>query len=366
MPLSELRKRIDALDEALLGLLEQRAQIALDVAAAKAELGRPLAYDPERERLVLARIRELATPDLLPPAAIESIFREIISACLALQRPLTVAYLGPEGTFSQMAALKLFGDSAVLRDVATIEGVVDAVSRGEASRGVLPLQNATEGSVAQSVRALMNSDLYIERELLLDVSHCLLSLAPNMPAVRRVYSHPQALGQCVNWLRRNLPGVELIHTSSTAAAVRAAADEPDSAAIASELAGELFGVPALATNVQDVAANATRFVVVSSRDAEPTGNDTTLVAFSLRDGPGALRRALGAFEDQGVSLTHIESHPSTETVWTYVFVVEMQGHRLDSANAAALAELESQCAHLRVLGSFARASRATAASTVRG
>jgi chorismate mutase/prephenate dehydratase len=361
MTLPELRQRIDNLDEQLLDLLQQRARIAREVAAVKLELGRPLAYDPERERQVLERIVGLADPDLLPVAALESIFREVISACLALQRPLTVAYLGPEGTYSQMAALRFFGDAALLRDAATIDGVIDAVQRGEASRGVLPLQNSTEGSVAQSVRALLGSDLFIERELVMDVAHCLLSRAANLPMVRRVYSHPQALGQCVNWLRRNLPDVELVHSTSTAAAVRSASHDPTAAAIGSRLAGRLADVPVLADNVQDMAANATRFVVVGPADAAPTDNDTTLVAFSLRDGPGALRRALGAFDDAGVSLTHIESHPSRDHVWAYVFVVEMDGHRLDPACERALRELETFCVHIRVLGSFARAGRSETA-----
>ena len=354
MSLPELRKEIDATDEQILALLLRRGELALQVAEEKQRLGRPLAYDPERERQVLDRIAALAGGGSLPPDAIRSIYREVISACLALQRPLSVAYLGPEGTFSHMAALQLFGQAAVLRDVATIEGVFDAVSRQDASRGVVPIENSTEGGVAASMRALVHGNLMVERELVIEISHCLLSHAPNLPGVRRVYSHPQALGQCTGWLRKNLPEVEWVQTTSTAAAVQHAAGDPQSAAIGSRLAGSLHKVPVLVESVQDTLHNATRFLVVGPHDAEPTGDDSTLIAFALRDGPGALRKALGAFEDQGISLSHIESHPSRDRDWGYVFVAELVGHRADATTRKAIDALYDACSWVRVMGSFPR------------
>jgi chorismate mutase/prephenate dehydratase len=357
MSLADLRVRIDAIDDQILELLEARAAIALQVAEVKRAEGRPLAYDPERERQVMDRM-VAASQGRLNPTAIRSVYREIISACLALQRPLTVAYLGPEGTFSQMAARTLFGDAAVYRDMASIEGVFDAVARGVATRGVVPIENSTEGSVVASVRALLHTDLMIERELVLDIAHCLLTRAAALPQVRRVYSHPQALGQCAGWLRKNLPDVEWIQTASTAAAVQQATLDPTSAAIASRLAGELAGVPALVDNVQDMERNATRFVVIGPTDALATGDDRTLVAFGLDDGPGRLRRALQAFEDEGISLSHIESHPSRDRAWNYVFVAEMAGHRTDPACERALSQLHAVCTHVRVLGSFPRGGSA--------
>lgn len=354
--LDELRALIDAIDDRILDLLEQRASVAFEIADAKARAGRAGVYDPERERKVIERLVD-AHSGLLPPSAVRAVYREIISACLALQRPLTVAYLGPEGTFSQMAALRLFGESAAYRDAATIEGVFDAVARGEATRGVVPLENSTEGSVAATIRGLLHGELHIERELVLDVAHSLLSRAPNLPAIRRVYSHPQALGQCTGWLRTNLPDVEWTQTTSTAAAVEHAAADPSAAAIGSRLAGELRGLHALVQNIHDNDDNATRFVVISADDAQPTGDDRTLVAFSLDDGPGALRRALSAFEDHGISLTRIESHPNRDRAWNYLFVAEMDGHRREEPVANALDALRLVCTDVRVLGSFPRFRR---------
>ena len=353
MSLDDLRARIDAIDEAIVALLVERAGVAVETAREKAKEGRTLAYDPVREQRVLERVAALAAGKL-PPLAVKTVFREIMSACLAVQRPLTVAYLGPEGTFSQAAAIRLFGRGAVLRPAVTIEGVFDAVARGEASHGVVPLQNATQGSVQTTLRALLRSELRVQRELVLEIRQCLLSRAGALTAIRRVASHPQALGQCGGWLRRNVPGAELVQTDSTAAAVRLAAEDPSVAAIGSRLAGELEGVPVLVGDVQDDERNATRFVVLAQQDAAPTGSDRTLVAFELEEGPGALRRALGAFDEEGVSLRHIESHPSPERPWAWVFVAELAGHRADAPCARALARLAEAAVEVRVLGSFDR------------
>lgn len=351
--LEDLRGRIDGIDAAIVELLAERATIAAATAVAKAREGRPVVYDPEREREVLERVARLAGARV-PALAVKTIFREIMSACLAVQRPLSVAYLGPEGTFSQAAAIRLFGRGALLTPSVTIEGVFDAVRRGEVSHGVVPLQNATQGSVPTTIRALLGSGLQVQRELVLEIRQCLLSRATALTAIRRVCSHPQALGQCGGWLRRNLPDAELVQTSSTAAAARLAREDATIAAIGSRLAAETEGVPVLIGDVQDDEHNATRFVVIAQHDAAPSGRDRTLVAFELDEGPGALRRALGAFEQAGVSLHHIESHPSLRRAWSWVFVVEVAAHRHDDACASALATLGEVAADVRVLGSFSR------------
>jgi chorismate mutase/prephenate dehydratase len=353
--LDELRAEIDRIDDALLDALEQRARVVLDVARVKEAEGRASFYDPDRERRIVERLT-LARRGILPVSAVRAVFREIISACLSLEQPLRVAYLGPEGTFSQLAARQLFGQAAAYWDAATIDGVFDAVAGGDASRGVVPLENSSEGSVSVTVRALLEGELVIERELVLEVSHCLLTRAGSLPKIARVYSHPQALGQCGLWLRRNLPDVPTIQKSSTSAAVLEALADPEGAALGSKLASELYGLPALCEGVQDDKANATRFVVIAKADAPPTGKDKTTLAFSLEDGPGALRRALGAFEEAGLSLTRIESHPSREKAWGHVFLCDLEGHRTDASVAAALGRLRAICAWVKVLGSYPRAA----------
>lgn len=352
MSLRDLRLQIDRLDDQLLDLLEERARLVEQVAVCKRQGDAPRFHDPEREREILARLT--ARAGRLPREAVRTIFREVISACLALEQPLRVAFLGPEGTFTHMAARSLFGLGARYREASTIAGVFDAVRGGDAACGVVPIENSTEGSVTLTADALIEGDLRIQQELILDVNHSLLSLSPGLLSVRRVHSHPQALAQCRAWLLRNLPQAELLTANSTAAAVREALLDEGAAAIGSRLAGELYGAPALAERIQDRPENATRFVVIAATDAPPSGDDRTTVAFSLRDEPGALRRALTLFDDAGLNLTRIESRPSLRRPWDYVFLVDLEGHRSDAKVVQALASLRERCADLRVLGSYPR------------
>lgn len=353
-PLDRLRADIDAIDDGILALLEQRAELALEVATAKQAAGLAAYYDPERERRIVARL-DAASRGRLSGTAVHAVFREIISACLSLQQPLRVAYLGPEGTFTQLAARELFGRGAEYRDATTIFGVFDAVARGHAARGVVPIENSSEGSVASTLRALVQHELLIERELVLDIRHCLLTRATALSDVTRVHSHPQALGQCSAWLQRNLPMVQVLPTASTAAAVIEALADPGSAALGSSLAGDLYGLPTLVEKVQDEPDNATRFVVVSPRDAARTGDDKTTLAFRLGEGPGELRRALEAFEAEGVDLARIESQPSRERAWAYLFSCDLAGHRDDGPIQAAIARLQASGAWVKLLGSYPRA-----------
>jgi chorismate mutase / prephenate dehydratase len=351
--LGPARARIDALDDTILKLLEERADVAREVAAVKREAKIEVFHDPERERQVLDRLVKRGG-DRFPPDAIRAVFREVMSACLSVEEPLRVAYLGPEGTFSQMAARHLFGLQARYRECATIEAVFEAVHSKDATYGVVPFENSTEGAVSMTSDALLEGDLLIRQEYVLPVSHCLLSQATSLSAITTVYSHPQALAQCRNWIAKHLPRAQVVQTSSTAAAAREAHADEHTAAIGADIAAELHDVPIKRTNIQDRRENATRFVVLAHDDAPPSGRDRTTLAFGVQHHKGALRKVLTDFEDAGVNLTRIESRPSRKAPWQYVFLVDVEGHRADPALAAALRAAKKSAAFLKVVGSYPR------------
>jgi chorismate mutase/prephenate dehydratase len=290
----------------------------------------------------------------MPDAAIRAIFREVISACLALEAPMRVAFLGPDGTFSHMAARHLFGLAATYREATTIAGVFDAVRSGDAACGVVPIENSTEGSVAVTADALIEGDLLIRQEFVLDIALCLLGRKQGLTTIERVYSHPQPLAQCRGWLARNLPAAQVIQTTSTTAAAREALADEGAAAVGSRLAAEIYGLSILSEQIQDRPENATRFLVLSHMDAPRTGNDKTSLAFSVGAARGSLRHVLGVFEDAGISLTKIESRPSRQKRWDYVFLADLEGHRLDPQVASALEALRGQCDMVKILGSYPR------------
>ncbi len=351
--LGEARARIDALDDTILGLLEQRADVAREVAAVKRAAEVEVFHDPERERQVLERLVKRA--ERFPPDAIRAVFREVMSGCLSIEEPLRVAYLGPEGTFSQMAARRLFGLQARYRECATIEAVFDAVHSKDATYGVVPFENSTEGAVSMTSDALLEGELLIRQEYVLPVSHCLLSRARALSEITAVYSHPQALGQCRMWIAKHLPRAQVVQTTSTAAAAREAHADERAAAIGADIAAELHDVPILRSRIQDRRENATRFVVVAHEDAPPSGRDRTTLAFGVQHHEGALRRVLTDFETAGVNLTRIESRPSRKAPWQYVFLVDVEGHRTDGALASALRAAKKSAAFLKVVGSYPRA-----------
>jgi chorismate mutase / prephenate dehydratase len=354
MSLDQHRKRIDAIDDELLNLLGERAKVAEEIGAIKREAGVATLHDPEREERVLGRLATKGAGHF-PQGAIRSVFREIISACLSLEQPVAVSFLGPEGTFAHMAARHLFGLAAHYREATTIEGVFDAVRTGDAAYGVVPIENSTEGSVTRSADALIEGDLLVRQELVLDVAHVLLARAGlGLSSIDRVYSHPQALAQCRVWLAKNLPGAQLVQTASTTAAAREALADERGAAIGSRLAAEIYGLEALREGLHDRPENATRFFVLAKKDAPRTGQDRTTVAFSVKDGRGALRNVLTVFDDAGINLTRIESRPSRQKRWDYVFLVDLEGHREDETVARALSELGGRCAMMKVLGSYPR------------
>ncbi|MBX3227891.1 MAG: prephenate dehydratase [Labilithrix sp.] len=352
--LADARKQIDSLDDRILELLAQRATVARDVAVVKRAAKVPVFHDPERERAVLDRLVTKGGKRF-PPDAIRAVFREVMSACLSLEKPLRVAFLGPEGTFSQLAARRLFGLQAQYRECATIDAVFEATSSGDTTYGVVPFENSTEGAVSMTSDALLEGTLVIRQEYVLPISHCLLSQTPSLPKITTLYSHPQALGQCRSWIQKHLPRATVVQTTSTSAAAREAKADPRSAAIASDIAGELEGVPVVRANIQDRAENATRFVVLGREDAPPSGADRTTLAFGVRDQKGALRRVLSVFEDANVNLTRIESRPNRNRAWHYVFLVDVEGHRADAALASALKQVAKSTDFVKVIGSYPRA-----------
>ncbi|MFI5230694.1 MAG: prephenate dehydratase [Gemmatimonadales bacterium] len=268
--------------------------------------------------------------------------------------PPRVAFLGPAGTFTHAAARELFGSAASYVDVATIDGVFDAIRFGEASYGVAPIENSTEGPVAHAVDALIEGGVMIRGERVFEIAQCLMASASSLDSIERVYSHPQALAQCHGWLSRHLAHAERLHSSSTAAAVCEAVNDPAAAAIGSRVAGELHGLPVLRERVHDEGGNATRFVVLGTTDAPRTGDDKTTIIFAVHDVRGALRRVLQVFDDRDVNLSRIESRPNRRRAWDYLFMADLDGHRDDVNIRDATAALIAICPLLRHLGSYPR------------
>ena len=350
--LDQLRERIDALDEQIQALLNERASCAQNVAEAKRDTDADTVfYRPEREAEVLRRVRE-RNKGPLSDDEIVRLFREIMSACLALEQPLTVAYLGPEGTYTQAAALKHFGHSVKLKPLSAIDEIFREVEAGSANFGVVPVENSSEGSVNHTLDMFIRSPLTICGDVELRINHQLLGLADNLEQVQAVHAHQQSLAQCREWLDANLPGVERIAVSSNAEAAREASKDKRIAAIASEAAAETYSLNTLAANIEDDPNNTTRFLVVGDQFVGPSGNDKTSLMVTVHNKAGALYSLLEPVSRHGVSMTKIESRPSRQSKWDYIFFLDVDGHRDDKNVAAALAELESSASMLKVLGSY--------------
>ncbi|MCK9171889.1 MAG: prephenate dehydratase [Desulfuromonas sp.] len=351
--LSQLRQAIDAVDDRILDLLNERARIVLAVGEAKKDRHQPY-YVPSREQAIYERLR-CRSQGPFPADAIRRVFREIISASLSLEQPMKVAFFGPPATFTHVAAMQQFGLSAQLVPLKSIPAVFDEVARGRAPYGVVPVENSNEGVVSHTLDMFMQTDLKIYAEILLEVSHDLLSQTGRLEDVRQVYSHPQALAQCRHWLEDNLPDVPLIDAASTAAAAQMAAADPQAAAIASALAGSLYNLRPVKTHIADNPNNFTRFLVVSQQLPEPGGHDKTSIMFCVRDEPGILLRMLEPFSSRGINLSKIESRPLKTRAWEYVFFLDMDGHISEPDIASAVEELRASCEFLKVLGSYPRA-----------
>jgi chorismate mutase/prephenate dehydratase len=350
--LDELRTLIDAADDAIIRLLNERASVALEIGDAKAKLERR-AYAPDRERELLDRLAAKNSGPL-PEESLRLIYKEIISASLALESPLAVAYLGPEATFTHEATKRHFGLSARLNPRRTIPDVFADVEHWRAEYGVVPIENSTEGVVNHTLDSFVNSELGICAEILLEVSHHLLTRTGDLDRVTKVYSHPQALAQCRGWLDANLPGVAQVDVSSTARAAQLASEDEGAAAVASDLAASLHGLEIAASRLEDLPGNLTRFLVIGRDDPQPTSHDRTSIMFALKDAPGILFRALEPFAAAGINMSRIESRPSRRRAWDYLFFIDTDGHRHDPKVSEAIAALEQACQFIKVLGSYPR------------
>lgn len=348
-----LRTRIDAVDESILGLLSRRASLVKQVGGIKVKTGQEF-YIPHREKKIIANLQKKNT-GLLPPEAIEAIYREILNACRSLETRLKVAFFGPEGTYTHQAALRNFGASAAYLAAPAISDVFAAVEKGRADFGVVPIENSTEGVVNHTLDMFIESDLVICAEISMGIEHYLLSVSGEKKKITKVYSHPQALAQCRKWLSVNLPNIPVIETSSTSEAVRRAAREPDAAAVASRAAAELYGLDTVERNIEDIRENVTRFLVIGRSCAEPSGMDKTSIMFSIKDKVGALHDILLSFKKHRINLTKIESRPTKKKAWEYIFFVDFLGHLNEPRVQAMLAAVEKHCVFVKVLGSYPRA-----------
>ena len=346
--LSKLRIEIDALDEKILGVLSERASLARKVGSLKTGQ----AYRPEREAEVLRRIQKL-NEGPLPDEVIARLFREIMSACLALERPVTVAYLGPQGTFSERAAVKHFGEGGVTVPCASIDDVYRSVESGAADFGVVPVENSTEGAVGRSLDLMPQTPLKTCGEVLIRIHHHLMaSDIAQFSAIQKVFSHGQSLAQCHEWLNANLPHAERVAVASNAEAARRASLEPFSAAVAGEMAAEHYKLTILSSNIEDEPNNTTRFLVLGNYEPKPTGKDKTSLVLSAANRAGAVYEMLTPFAQRGVSMSKFESRPSKVAVWEYLFFIDIDGHQDDANVAEAMDELRKIAGYVKVLGSY--------------
>ena len=347
--LARLREAIDRVDERLLEALNERARLARAVGSLKAGQ----AYRPEREAQVLRRIKEL-NPGPLAGETVALIFREIMSACLALERPITVAYLGPRGTFSERATLKHFGLAAEALPASSIDEVFRSVESGAADFGVVPVENSTEGAVGRSLDLMPQTPMQVCGEVIVRIHHNLMAkVAPrDVSEIRRVFSHGQSLGQCHEWLNAHLPHAERVAVASNAEAARRASEEPQSAAVAGEMAAAHYGLAILHANIEDEPNNTTRFLILGDYRPKPSGRDKTSLVLSARNRAGAVYEMLTPFARRGVSMTKFESRPSRVALWEYLFFVDIEGHRDDPQVAEALEEVGRIAGYMKVLGSY--------------
>lgn len=352
--LNQLRTRIDELDRMLVKLLNERASVVVDVGRAKSIDGTPI-YAPDREAAVLKRLVE-RNEGPLPDRTIEGIWRELMSGSFRLERPLRICYLGPEGTFSHLAALRHFGSSTELAHTRGIEATVEEVESGRADYGLVPYENSIGGSVHETLDALAEHRCPACAETLVAIDQSLM--ANCLPTeIRKIASRPEAIAQCRKWIANHYPEAEIVETSSTAAAVQMAASQKHCAAIGCQLAGSIHGVKVLFERIQDRSENVTRFLVLGKQSPAPTGKDRTTILFETDDRPGALVEVLLAFRNNEVNLTHIDKRPSQRENWTYTFFVDAEGHREDEAMRKTIESATPHCASIRILGSYPCAAR---------
>ncbi len=348
--LRKLRNKIDKIDDEILELLNRRAGYVVDIGSIK-ETEKVKYHTPERERQILERLTA-HNEGPFPNDALKSIYREIISASLALEEPLKVTCLGPLATFTHLAALRHFGSSADFIPVDSIKKVFENVETGKAEYGVVPIENSNEGVVSYTLDMFMDSELQVVAEIILQISHNLLSRQRAKSRVKKIYSHPQALAQCRGWIESNLPGIPVAESTSTARAAELAARNRNSAAIAGDIAARMYDLNVIEKNIEDSRYNITRFLVISKEFPRKTGNDKTSIMFSIKDRPGSLYEILLPFKKARINLTKIESRPSKRKAWEYIFFVDMEGHIDDKKIKLAIDQVKKGCFYLKILGSY--------------
>ncbi|MDG2089436.1 MAG: prephenate dehydratase [Arenicellaceae bacterium] len=353
--LDELRLKIDLLDQKIQSLISERVAVAGDIAKAKVAGGSTVFYRPEREAQVLRRIRE-RNEGPLSDEKIARLMREIMSVSLAEEMPLTVAYLGPEGTYTQAAVLKHFGHAVTPRAVNTIAAVFESVGRGDSHYGVVPVENSSEGVVSSTLDLFLESELSVCGEVQVRIEHQLLGKASGIDAVKRIYAHPQSFGQTRAWLVNNMPDAELVAVESNARGAIRAQEDMQSACIASEFAASLYELRTLAQNIQDDVNNTTRFLILGKTAFTASGEDKTSVVVSTKNEAGALHSLLEPLARYNVSMTRIESRPSRQGLWEYVFFMDLVGHSEEENVARVLADLEKEAAYFKLLGSYPEAA----------
>lgn len=348
--LEKLRKQIDEIDDEIVKLLNERSNIVLGIAHIKRNENARF-YSPERERQILERLTSL-NKGSFPNETLKVIYREILSASLSLEEPLKVACLGPLATFTHLAALRHFGSSASFVPVISIKEVFDAVETGKAEFGVVPIENSNEGVITYTLDLFMDYDLKVSAEVMLEITHNLLSRSGDKTKIRKIYSFSPPTAQCRRWLQSNMPGIPIIEATSTANAAELASRDDEAAAIASELAAEIYGLQFVERSIEDNKHNFTRFLVISKDFPKKSGKDKTSIMFSIKDKPGALYNILEPFKKAKINLTKIESRPSKRKAWEYIFFVDMEGHVEDRRLRKAIDTLKDNCLYLKILGSY--------------
>ncbi len=348
--LDEIRTDIDNIDAQLVQLLSRRVELAQEVGKVKGKDNRPY-FTPERERAIYQRLEQM-NPGPLQNRQLQAVFREIISAARAAEKPLVAAYWGPAGTFTHMASILTFGSSTTFMPQDNIPEVFHAVEHGNVDYGVVPVENSVAGVVPETLDMFPQTNVKICAELYVPIQHHLVSTAPTLGEIERVYAFGQPYNQCRRWLKANLPHAEIVESAPTARAAQKALEDPKGAAICNRLAAETIGIPILVEHIQDDPANRTRFIILGYNEPAKTGNDKTSVMFNLRNRPGELVKALKTFEEHGVNLMMIESRPAQRATFEYIFYCDCNGHRTDTALQSALEELRQHALETTILGSY--------------
>jgi chorismate mutase/prephenate dehydratase len=352
-PLESLRQQIDKLDEQIVQLLNARARVVVEVGKIKQSTGGAI-YAPDREKTVLDKVRKLNSGPL-PDRCLEAVYRELMSGSFALEKPLKIGFLGPDGSFSHAAAVRKFGSSVDCVSMADIGGVFEEVVRGHIDYGLVPVENSLHGGVIDTLDAFLHSSAKICAEVLITVHHNLLSKS-SWEQVKTIHSKPEVFSQCRNWLSTTAKGKDVQAAASTSRAAELASQQPGAAAIGSALAGELYGLHTLFENIEDNPDNVTRFFVIGREAARRSGDDKTAIMFTTAHKPGALAEVLDVFKENGINLTDIEKRPSQKVNWEYYFFIDAQGHCDDAGMKKAIEQAKKHCLQLTVLGSYPRAT----------